>query len=255
MLEGVTDMAESLSDATQDCGSKASAEGVKYGAKIAAAIIASASASSDKSTTTKDGSSNNSEDQIESALAAASGHVSVEKSWNGGLPSDDVNEWTASLFDSLSVNRLSVFDRGNLIIPVWRLVEHAWLDLGLLDKTQLIPLQKALSNPTTKIAAQQDFVKFSKALGLRRIDGVSDETDADGDVTNTVEYFRQPEEELGNPTTDIKPDVIDLPPEMVRVSPCPLVFMPRVAPDVCPRTIIPAAGGARQALEAALGAN
>ena len=41
---------------------------------------------------------------------------------NGGVPSEDVNEWTASLFDPLSVNRLSVFDRGNLIIPVWRLV-------------------------------------------------------------------------------------------------------------------------------------
>ena len=46
--------------------------------------------------------------------------------------------------------------------------------------------------------------------GLRRIDGVSEETDTDGEVTSTFEYFRQPEEELGNLTTDIKPDVTDL---------------------------------------------
>ena len=31
---------------------------------------------------------------------------------NGGVPSEDVNEWTASLFSPDSFNRLSVFDRG-----------------------------------------------------------------------------------------------------------------------------------------------
>ena len=52
--------------------------------------------------------------------------------------------------------------------------------------------------------------------GLRRIDGVSEETDANGVVTNTFEYFRQPEEELGNLTADIKPDVTGLLPETAR---------------------------------------
>ena len=46
-----------------------------------------------------------------------------------------------------------------------------------------------------------------------RIDGVSEETDADGEVTSSFEYFRQPEEEFdrGVGTADIKRDVIDLP--------------------------------------------
>ena len=54
-----------------------------------------------------------------------------------------------------------------------------------------------------------------------RIDGVSEETNADGEVTSTFEYFRQPEEELesGIGTTDIKPDVTDLSEEMARSLP------------------------------------
>ena len=87
--------------------------------------------------------------------------------------------------------------------------------------------------------------------GLRRIDGVSEETDTDGEVTSTFEYFRQPEEELGNLTTDIKPDVTDLLEETACSFPAAFWFL---APDVCPRTIL-AAGAARRALAAALGAN
>ena len=57
-----------------------------------------------------------------------------------------------------------------------------------------------------------------------RIDGVSEETNADGEVTSTFEYFRQPEEELesGIGRTDIRPDVADLSEDMAR-SPRPLV--------------------------------
>ena len=51
-----------------------------------------------------------------------------------------------------------------------------------------------------------------------RIDGVSEETNADGEVTSSFEYFQQPEEELerGIGTTDIRPDVTDLSEDMVR---------------------------------------
>ena len=57
--------------------------------------------------------------------------------------------------------------------------------------------------------------------GLMRIDGVSEETNADGEVTSTFEYFRQPEEELesGIGTTDIRPDVADLSEDMARSLP------------------------------------
>jgi hypothetical protein len=51
--------------------------------------------------------------------------------------------------------------------------------------------------------------------GLRRIDGVSEEMDAEGQVTNTFEYFRQPDEDLGRPMNDIRPDVTDLSNETV----------------------------------------
>ena len=56
-----------------------------------------------------------------------------------------------------------------------------------------------------------------------RIDGVSEETNADGEVTSSFEYFRQPEEELesGIGTTDIRPDVADLSEEMARSPPFP----------------------------------
>ena len=91
---------------------------------------------------------------------------------NGGIPSEDVNEWTASLFAPDSVNRLSVFDRGespaqasrclphstacqllhldthvacsrsrnyvcagSLIIPVWRLVRIARIPLPCMLDT------------------------------------------------------------------------------------------------------------------------
>ena len=57
--------------------------------------------------------------------------------------------------------------------------------------------------------------------GLMRIDGVSEETNADGEVTSTFEYFRQPEEELesGIGRTDIRPDVADLSEDMARPPP------------------------------------
>ena len=56
-----------------------------------------------------------------------------------------------------------------------------------------------------------------------RIDGVSEETDADGEVTSSFEYFRQPEEEFdrGVGTADIKRNVTDLSDEMVRISALP----------------------------------
>ena len=152
-------------------------------------------------------------------------------------------------------------------------MEHAWLDLGLLDKTQLVQLARDLSTASKMVRSRalhalvrlpcprqrlflltalhflpprfpqssalsssaRHSVTFRdswKAIptvlstlicacarydtGLRRIDGVSEETDADGEVTNTFEYFRQPEEELGNLTTDIKPDVTNLPEETAR---------------------------------------
>ena len=51
-----------------------------------------------------------------------------------------------------------------------------------------------------------------------RIDGVSEETDADGEVTSSFEYFRQPEEEFdrGVGTADIKRDGVALSNEMAR---------------------------------------
>ena len=54
-----------------------------------------------------------------------------------------------------------------------------------------------------------------------RIDGVSEETNADGEVTSSFEYFRQPEEELesGIGTADIRPDVADLSEDMARSPP------------------------------------
>ena len=54
-----------------------------------------------------------------------------------------------------------------------------------------------------------------------RIDGVSEETDDDGEVTSSFEYFRQPEEELesGIGTADIRPDVTDLSDDMARSLP------------------------------------
>ena len=81
------------------------------------------------------------------------------------------------------------------INDILRQVEHAWLDLGLLDKTQLVQLARDLSTaskmvrsralhalvrlprvfyaaladcftfPPAQIAAEQRLVKFSKALG------------------------------------------------------------------------------------------
>ena len=75
--------------------------------------------------------------------------------------------------------------------------------------------------------------------GLRRIDGVSEEMDAEGQVTNTFEYFRQPDEDLGRPTNDIRPDVTDLSNETVcSLAPPPgCMCGPPVAPDVCPRQV------------------
>ena len=55
---------------------------------------------------------------INSAVAASyKAHASSlvylqSQNRNGGVPSEDVNEWTVSLFTPDSVNRLSVFDRG-----------------------------------------------------------------------------------------------------------------------------------------------
>ena len=56
-----------------------------------------------------------------------------------------------------------------------------------------------------------------------RIDGVSEETDADGEVTSSFEYFRQSEEEFdrGVGTADIKRNVTDLSDETVRFSALP----------------------------------
>ena len=53
-----------------------------------------------------------------------------------------------------------------------------------------------------------------------RIDGVSEETDDDGEVTSSFEYFRQPEEEFdrGVDTAVIKRDVTDLSDETARNS-------------------------------------
>eukprot|EP00964_Phaeocystis_antarctica_P084116 scaffold52959_cov59-Phaeocystis_antarctica.AAC.8 len=67
-----------------------------------------------------------------------------------------------------------------------------------------------------------------------RIDGVSEETNADGEVTSTFEYFRQPEEELesGIGTADIRPDVADLSEDMVRSPPFCSTRSMCVAPDV-----------------------
>ena len=66
-----------------------------------------------------------------------------------------------------------------------------------------------------------------------RIDGVSEETNADGEVTSTFEYFRQPEEELesGIGTTDIMPDVADLSEDMARSPPFSSMRSTCVAPD------------------------
>ena len=51
-----------------------------------------------------------------------------------------------------------------------------------------------------------------------RTDGVSEETNADGEVTSTFEYYRQPEEELGRGigTTDTMPYIRELPEDMAR---------------------------------------
>ena len=67
-----------------------------------------------------------------------------------------------------------------------------------------------------------------------RIDGVSEETNADGEVTSSFEYFRQPEEELesGIGTADIRPDVTDLSEEMVRSPSFRSMRSTCVAPDV-----------------------
>ena len=37
---------------------------------------------------------------------------------------------------------------------IYRQVEHAWLDLGLLDKTRLIQMQKDLSNASKKVVVK-----------------------------------------------------------------------------------------------------
>ena len=66
--------------------------------------------------------------------------------------------------------------------------------------------------------------------GLMRIDGVSEETNADGEVTSTFEYFRQPEEELdrGVGTTDIGPDSRELPKDLARFPPFRSMLSTRV---------------------------
>ena len=89
-----------------------------------------------------------------------------------------------------------------------------------------------------------------------RIDGVSEETNADGEVTSTFEYFRQPEEELesGIGTTDIRPDATELPKDMVRSPPFCSMQSTCVAPDVV-HAPLRVADGPRQALAAPLGAD
>ena len=91
-----------------------------------------------------------------------------------------------------------------------------------------------------------------------RIDGVSEETDADGEVTSSFEYFRQPEEEFEVDTADIKPDVTDLSDETARNSALPALCFRACGvtgcASCCPRTA-PAAGGAHKALAAPLGAD
>ena len=69
-----------------------------------------------------------------------------------------------------------------------------------------------------------------------RIDGVSEETNADGEVTSTFEYFRQPEEELesGIGTTDIRPDVADLSEDMARSPPFRSMQSTCCVPDHAP---------------------
>lgn len=36
----------------------------------------------------------NAEKNLETQVAESNGHISVEKSWYGGTPTEDVNEWT-----------------------------------------------------------------------------------------------------------------------------------------------------------------
>ena len=88
-----------------------------------------------------------------------------------------------------------------------------------------------------------------------RIDGVSEETNADGEVTSTFEYFRQPEEELesGIGTTDIRPDVADLSEDMARSLPFRSMCGLRVVSLTTHRSGV--AGGPCQALAAPLGAD
>ena len=63
-----------------------------------------------------------------------------------------------------------------------------------------------------------------------RIDGVSEETNADGEVTSTFEYFRQPEEELGSEigSTDIRPETRELPKDLARFPPFRSMLSTRV---------------------------
>jgi len=50
---------------------------------------------------------------------------------------------------------------------IYRQVEHAWLDLGLLDKTRLIQMQKDLSNASKKVVVKQhpNLCSLGRAFG------------------------------------------------------------------------------------------
>ena len=68
-----------------------------------------------------------------------------------------------------------------MIVPLWQLIERAWLDLGARMRLDL----------GSNIEAEKLLEHLQEAQCLLPVDGVSAEMDADGVITSRFRYFQQ----------------------------------------------------------------
>ena len=68
-----------------------------------------------------------------------------------------------------------------MIVPLWQLIERAWLDLGARMRLDL----------GSKIEAEKLLEHLQEGRCLLPVNGVSAEMDADGVITSRFRYFQQ----------------------------------------------------------------